>query len=939
VVVSGTAHATRARWLLDVLAVAMAYIVASLLRLVFPFTEHGASWVWLPSGIALASLLLLGRDRWPGVLIGAFVSSILSDKQWTPAIVAGCYAPGEALLAYAIATRGGGFECDLSSVRSVLRLFLAAVVASAFTALIGAWNVGMLTPVPDPDYARAWLTFFVGDALGMLAVAPPLLVWGSTRVRFQRNWQRIEFAGLLVVAFVIGTLVFAQPAWPPNVVLPVAYATFPIMVWSAFRFGQPGVTAVIVVLGTLTLAGSARGFGPFAHTTNRGEALMLAAFLNVIAITAIILAALVQERARAQAGHRSAEARFRSFMRFTPAVAFMKSVDGRYVYGNEAWAAQFGKPLEDVIGKTDLELWPPDTAAGFQASDRQVLETAQPFEATVSGLAVDGMLHWWTTLKFVVEQPGAGGGRLVGGISIDVTARLRAEYALRASEDRYRSVVELAGSVIVILDEDNRIVEFNRAAEAFYGLPRNAAIGKEFLQQCVPAGEREQVRGDLARARGGEAIRDRETQVVTDGANHSFLWNASQLVEANQHSPGILVIGQDISELRRLETQLLLSQRMEGIGRLAGGIAHDFNNLLTAILGHAEMARTDVAPGDPALVNIAEITRAAQRAADLTRQLLAFARRQIIEPRIVDLNGLVLNVDKMLQRLLGEDVELVTVADPKLWHVRIDPGQFEQVLVNLAVNARDAMPEGGRLLIETGNVELDGDFARQHATVQPGPHVLLAVTDTGSGMDPDVLAHIFEPFFTTKEVGKGTGLGLATCYGIVKQNRGSIWVYSELGRGTTFKIYLPRTDAAVESREAPEPSQADALQSNETVLLVEDEPVVRTLAADALRRHGFQVLTASTGTEALELADQTLRPFDVLVTDVVMPQMGGQQLAEHLRAQTPALKVLFISGYTDSVLTRDGVLKPGMTLLQKPFTPGQLVQRVRDLIDLGQRSA
>ena len=270
-----------------------------------------------------------------------------------------------------------------------------------------------------------------------------------------------------------------------------------------------------------------------------------------------------------------------------------------------------------------------------------------------------------------------------------------------------------------------------------------------------------------------------------------------------------------------------------------------------------------------------------------------------------------LNVDKMLRRLLGEDVELVTVADPKLWRVRIDPGQFEQVLVNLAVNARDAMPEGGRLLIETGNIELDADFARQHATVQPGPHVLLAVTDTGFGMDPEVLAHIFEPFFTTKEVGKGTGLGLATCYGIVKQNRGSIWVYSERGRGTTFKIYLPRADAAVESREVPEPRQADALRGSETVLLVEDESVVRALAADALRRHGFQVLTASTGTEALELAGQTLRPFDVLVTDVVMPQMGGQQLAEHLLAQTPALKVLFISGYTDSVLTRDGRAEAG----------------------------
>ena len=356
------------------------------------------------------------------------------------------------------------------------------------------------------------------------------------------------------------------------------------------------------------------------------------------------------------------------------------------------------------------------------------------------------------------------------------------------------------------------------------------------------------------------------------------------------------MIGQDISELRRLEHQLLLAQRMEGIGRLAGGIAHDFNNLLTAILGHAEMAQDDVAPTDPARGNIAEITRAAQRAADLTRQLLAFARRQIIEPRIVDLNGLVLNVDRMLRRLLGEDVELVTVQDPDLWRVRIDPGQFEQVLVNLAVNARDAMPTGGTLVIETRNVHLDDEFARQHTTVQPGAHVLLAVSDTGVGMDAEVLAHIFEPFFTTKDVGKGTGLGLATCYGIVKQNRGSIWVDSERAIGTTFRIYLPRAEAIVAGLEPSEPRVAEQPRGSETVLLVEDEVLVRNLAADALRRHGYQVLSASTGIEALDLAGQVLHPIDVLVTDVVMPQMGGEQLAVRMLSERPALKVLFISG-------------------------------------------
>jgi two-component system, cell cycle sensor histidine kinase and response regulator CckA len=552
-----------------------------------------------------------------------------------------------------------------------------------------------------------------------------------------------------------------------------------------------------------------------------------------------------------------------------------------------------------------------------------------------SGTSRDGTQHWWTTLKFLIDQE--DGPPLIGGIAIDISPRMRAEQALRASEDRYRSLVELAASVIVVVDVDGRIAEFNREAETFFGLPREDALGRNYLDVCVSESQRQAVASDLARIRAGESLQGRESGFVQrDGTHKSFLWNATRLTDSSAEEPSLLVIGQDISELRRLEHQLLLSQRMEGIGRLAGGIAHDFNNLLTAILGHAEMAQDDVAPSDPARGNIAEITRAAQRAADLTRQLLAFARRQIIEPRIVDLNGLVLNVDRMLRRLLGEDIELVTVQDPELWLVRIDPGQFEQVLVNLAINARDAMPSGGTLVIETRNVQLDDEFARQHATVQPGPHVLLSVSDTGIGMDAEVLGHIFEPFFTTKEVGKGTGLGLATCYGIVKQNRGSIWVDSEREIGTTFRIYLPRADSVVPIVEQTQPRAIEQPGGNETVLLVEDEMLVRDLAADALRRHGYQVLSASTGLEALDLAGQVLHPIDVLVTDVVMPQMGGEQLAVRMLSERPMLKVLFISGYTDMALLQHGTLIAGTALLQKPFTPGQLVHRVRQLLDADQ---
>jgi PAS domain S-box-containing protein len=924
--------ATRALWVAEVALIGALYVLGVRLRHFFPYTDSGPSWVWIPSGIGLAALLLRGRDRWPGIALGAFVAAMIADGHVPSSLVAGVYAPGEALLASWLMGLRGGFDRTLRSVGAVLRFVLGVIGAAAATAVAGAYNLIHLAPGGGGDFAVTWVTFWVGDALAMVTVTPVLLIWGGTPVRFAGRWQRVEFAALLASAYIVGTMVFGQQRWPIHLALPLAYTSFPLLVWSAFRFGQAGVTAVTALVATLALVGSGRGFGPFAHALSRTEAVLVAGFMGVVGVTALMLAALVQERARAQSERRASEARFRAFMQHSPAIAFMKTSDGRYVFGNTAWSAQFGRPPEALLGKSDFDLWPEEIAVRFQASDRQALSARHPIEVVESGQLPDGQPVWYTTLKFVVDQD--DGPPLIGGIAIDISPRMRAEQALRASEDRYRSLVELAGSVIVVLSPDGRIIEFNREAEAFFGLARTEAMGRDYVEACVTEGQRAAVTADQARNHQGDAVQGRESTFVQgDGVHKSFLWNATRLVGNDQTAP-ILVIGQDISELRRLEHQLLLSQRMEGIGRLAGGIAHDFNNLLTAILGHAEMAQDDVAPSDPARGNIAEITRAAQRAADLTRQLLAFARRQIIEPRIVDLNGLVVNVDRMLRRLLGEDVELVTVQDPELWRVRIDPGQFEQVLVNLAVNARDAMPDGGTLVIETRNDNLDEDFARTHATVQAGPHVLLAVSDTGSGMDEDVLAHIFEPFFTTKEVGKGTGLGLATCYGIVKQNRGSIWVDSEPRVGTTFRIYLPRADAApVQPADATDAPAVLKSEGHETVMLVEDEALVRNLAADALRRHGYQVLSASTGLEALDLAGQALHSIDVLVTDVVMPQMGGEQLARRLLAERPALKVLFISGYTDLAVLQHGSLLAGTALLQKPFTPGQLVQRVRQLLD------
>jgi two-component system, cell cycle sensor histidine kinase and response regulator CckA len=380
------------------------------------------------------------------------------------------------------------------------------------------------------------------------------------------------------------------------------------------------------------------------------------------------------------------------------------------------------------------------------------------------------------------------------------------------------------------------------------------------------------------------------------------------------------------------EQQLRHAQKMEAIGRLAGGIAHDFNNLLTSILGHSELTLYKLHSDDPLRDGIEQVMKAADRAAGLTRQLLAFSRKQVLQPRVFDLNAIVADMEKMLRRLIGEDMDLVTKLAPDLGSVKADPGQIEQVVMNLAVNARDAMPNGGRLVIETANVDLDEVYVWQHGDMAPGKYIMLAVSDNGSGIDEETLTHIFEPFFTTKEHGKGTGLGLSTVYGIVKQSGGHIWVYSEIGRGTVFKIYLPRVEETPEIHKPP--VGAEPLHGTETLLLVEDEEGVRELVRKILEAKGYTVISSRLPREALQLADSQQKPVDLLITDVIMPQLNGDELARQITTKYPGVKVLFISGYTgDSVGSHNGT-KPGMAFLEKPFSADSLAREVRQLLDL-----
>jgi len=406
-----------------------------------------------------------------------------------------------------------------------------------------------------------------------------------------------------------------------------------------------------------------------------------------------------------------------------------------------------------------------------------------------------------------------------------------------------------------------------------------------------------------------------------------------RLLQALADSTSIAIENvQSQSALVRTELQLQHAQKMEAVGRLAGGVAHDFNNVLSVILSYATMIKDDLSPGEPLYADIDEIKIAGERAAELTRQLLAFSRQQALETKVLDLDQVVGGMEKMLRRLLGADIELTLLPATQLWKVRADPGQVEQVVMNLAVNARDAMPQGGKLTIEVKNAELDEEYAGAHHEVRPGCYVMLAVSDSGAGMDRATLARIFEPFFTTKEKGKGTGLGLATVFGIVKQSGGHVWVYSEPGEGSSFKVYLPRVDGQAASSVTEVPVARET-RGTETVLLVDDDDQVRAVARGILRRLGYVVLEASNGGEALLIAEQHPAKIHLLLTDVVLPRMSGRQIAERIAGMRPGIEVLFMSGYTDDAVLQHGILESGVAYLQKPLTPSSLGRKVRQVLD------
>jgi PAS domain S-box-containing protein len=511
----------------------------------------------------------------------------------------------------------------------------------------------------------------------------------------------------------------------------------------------------------------------------------------------------------------------------------------------------------------------------------------------------------------------------------NITERKRAEEALRESETRHRTLLENLPQKIFLKDRQSVYVSCNDNYARDHKIAPEEIAGKTDYD-FYPKELADKYRGDDKRLMATGEPEELEERYMQDGRETWVRTVKTPVRNEQGEVVGILGIFWDITEQKQLEEQFRQAQKMEAIGQLAGGVAHDFNNLLTGIRGFADFARDEAEPGSQAHQDLGEVLTLADRAANLVRQLLAFSRRQPLEPVVLNVNALIADQTKMLTRVLGEDIAVRFVPSPDLGNVRADPGQIEQVVMNLAVNSRDAMADGGRLTIETANVELGEEYARAHMDVTPGPYVMIAVSDTGCGIDEKTRQHLFEPFFTTKEQGKGTGLGLSTVYGIVKQHGGNIWVYSEPGKGATFKIYLPRV--AAEAQERRRPSEF-VTGGSETILLVEDNDAVRDVGRRHLEALGYRVLCAPSAREAEEIAQRHEGHIDLLLTDVVMPDRNGRELYESLAANQATLKVLYMSGYTDNAIVHHGVLEEGIPFLQKPFERDSLAAKVRQVLD------
>lgn len=906
------------------------YVVGGVVGNAYTFMAGTVALVWPPFGIALAALLLFGYRFWPGVALGAAIFSIINEQFFGLGMLGTILGNtvGAVVCAYLL-ERFAQFDPRFERVRDVAGFVgLACLLGTTVNALFISVALSMEGGAEWPDLFDTVLAWWIPNAMAGLVVAPLILTWKNPRQEVW-PWERILEGSICLAGLAAGTWVSFRSWYAYGIdSYPLAYLPYPFLVWGALRFGPGGAALGTFLVSGLAIHALLEGRGPFVMSTERESLILIGSYISVLAVTNLLLAAVAAERRRAEDYLRKSEKRYRSVVEDQTDLIWRFLPDGTITFVNEAFCRFHGKSREEIIGSKYLPM--------LSDEDREIpllFFESLPRENPVIGYdqklgLPDGRILWQqcTTRRLMDND---GNTIEFQSVAQDVTTRKQSEEEARQAEQRLRAILNSMVDGVLVADGQGNVSSFNPAAERIFARHSRDVIGRPAKELFLDGDQRTFEQYIQRHVRNGRS-KPLQMDVMKKGGELVPIEVAGSEVYLGGH-PLLIVVVRDISERKRIEEQFRQSQKMEAVGRLAGGIAHDFNNLIQAIIGYSNLLLTRLGPEEAPRETVEQIEKSAERAAALTGQLLAFSRRQVLKPQVICLNSIVSDMTKLLHRLIGADIELVTEMEESLGYVMADPGQLEQVLLNLAINARDAMDGRGTLTIATRNLTVEERMDGFSSEFQPGEYVCLSIRDSGCGMPPEVKSHLFEPFFTTKGPGKGTGLGLSIVFGIVKQSSGEISVWSEPGKGSCFQIFLPRREAPPKAllQETPTAIQGGA----ETILLVEDGEIVRAMLVEVLQSQGYRVLEAMNGEEALDIASKHHRPIHLLITDLVMPKLGGRELADRLLLLRSNLRVLYMSGYSDDEVTRYGAIGTHAAFLQKPFRPELLLSKVRQVLD------